>query len=144
MNRKQLYNLIIIAVLILSSSPIFMVEYPNVRAAGNTYYVAKTGHDTTGTGSFANPWLTIQKGINSISGGDMLYVMDGDYNENISIYGNLNGTDSQWTTISSYTHWGATINGNGKTIEGYPGSEGLVFIQNVSYLRFTGFQLKNS
>jgi len=143
MNRKQLYNLIIITILILSSFPMFIIQHEPVQALGNSYYVAKTGNDGN-VGSFASPWLTIQYGINHMGAGDTLYVENGDYNENISIFANRSGTSSQWTTITSYTHWGATINGNGKAIEGWPGSEGLVFIRNVSYLRFTGFQIKNS
>ena len=43
-------------------------------------YVAKTG-DNTNDGSFANPYLTIQKGIDEASEGQKIYVLPGTYNE---------------------------------------------------------------
>ena len=44
-------------------------------------YVAKTGDDTNGDGTFASPYLTIQKAINVASSGDKIYVLPGTYSE---------------------------------------------------------------
>ncbi len=44
-------------------------------------YVAKTGNDNTGDGSFTNPFLTIQKGIDIASEGQKIYVLPGTYKE---------------------------------------------------------------
>jgi hypothetical protein len=41
------------------------------------YYVAKTGNDTTGNGSEAMPWLTIQKAADVMVAGDRTYVKVG-------------------------------------------------------------------
>ncbi|MGA0246834.1 MAG: DUF1565 domain-containing protein, partial [Schleiferiaceae bacterium] len=44
-------------------------------------YVAKTGNDGTGDGSFGSPYLTIQKAIDVASSGDKIYVLPGTYEE---------------------------------------------------------------
>ncbi len=48
-----------------------------------TYYVRKTGNDTTGNGSTGTPWLTISKALASaaIGGGDIINVGAGTYQE---------------------------------------------------------------
>ena len=48
-----------------------------------TYYVKKTGNDSTGDGSSGNPWLTIQHGHDQMADGDTLYVDPGSYNERL-------------------------------------------------------------
>lgn len=56
--------------------------WASVASAG-TYYVRKTGNDTTGDGSDALPWLTIQKAANTISaaGGHTVMIGAGTYAE---------------------------------------------------------------
>ena len=44
-----------------------------------TYYIAPTGNDTTGDGSTGTPWLTLKKGMATMSGGDTLIIKDGTY-----------------------------------------------------------------
>lgn len=53
----------------------------------NAVYVATTGNDTTGTGTSANPWRTIQRSTRSdrLTPGMTLIVKDGAYNEHVSI-----------------------------------------------------------
>jgi hypothetical protein len=47
------------------------------------FYVSTTGNDGTGTGTFANPWRTINHGLPLISSGQTLWVRGGTYNEAI-------------------------------------------------------------
>ncbi len=44
-------------------------------------WVAKTGNDTTGTGTEANPYLTIFKAYNTVASGSTIYVKTGVYTE---------------------------------------------------------------
>lgn len=58
-------------------------------------YVSKTGDDTTGDGSSGNPYLTIQKALDSVSsnlyeGAVDIYVGDGTYAENLTAVPVLN------------------------------------------------------
>ncbi len=52
-----------------------------------TYYVAKNGNDTAGTGSAAKPYLTITKGVGMLKPGDTLLVHSGIYEE--KLYANI-------------------------------------------------------
>ena len=57
----------------------------------NIVYVAKNGNDSTGDGTWARPYLTIQAAVNaSTSGSNMILIAPGSYNENVTI--NNNGT----------------------------------------------------
>ena len=56
----------------------------------NVKYVAKNGNDSTGDGSFAKPYLTVQAGINAASAGMSVIVMPGAYSEDITISKQMN------------------------------------------------------
>lgn len=43
------------------------------------YYISPTGNDSTGNGSSALPWLTLQKACLSVLNGDTIYLADGNY-----------------------------------------------------------------
>jgi len=44
--------------------------------SGNVLYVKSTGNDSTGTGSFSAPWLTLLKARDTIAAGDVVYDID--------------------------------------------------------------------
>jgi hypothetical protein len=44
---------------------------------GSIYFVKTTGHDSTGIGSWSNPWQTIPKSAGSMSPGDISYIGNG-------------------------------------------------------------------
>ena len=50
------------------------------------YYVATTGNDTTGDGSIGSPYATIKKAFGLCSSGELIYLRQGDYDEQISQY----------------------------------------------------------
>ncbi|MBL8514456.1 MAG: hypothetical protein JNJ55_10740, partial [Betaproteobacteria bacterium] len=63
-------------------------------------YVATTGNDTTGTGTSANPWKTINKGITSLVGGETLIVKNGTYTGTANFIRNVpSGTAQLYTNI---------------------------------------------
>jgi len=41
------------------------------------YYVNTAGNDDTGNGSYNQPWLTIQNGLDQLSAGDTLNIIAG-------------------------------------------------------------------
>lgn len=44
-----------------------------------TYYISPTGNDTTGTGTYASPWLTLGKANTSSTTGDTIFCKNGSY-----------------------------------------------------------------
>jgi hypothetical protein len=73
-------------------------------------YVATTGSDTTGTGTVASPYRTMQKALNLASAGDNVLVRGGVYRETISLVGK-SGRDNSPITLTSYPGETATLSG---------------------------------
>ena len=53
--------------------------------AQSTWYVSTAGNDTSGDGSQANPWRTIQYAVSQAFEGDTVIVAAGEYVENVTI-----------------------------------------------------------
>jgi hypothetical protein len=50
---------------------------PFTIRAGNIYYVKTTGNDTSGNGSWSNPWRKISTAVGRLAPGDTVYATDG-------------------------------------------------------------------
>lgn len=102
-----------------------------------TYYVTKAGNDATGTGSISKPWLTINKGCQSMAGGDTLLVGDGTYTEGLNNV--IKPGKGSWTTatkIQAINRRKAIIRPAG--LNDYV----LRFVDNVTkWIRVSGFVL---
>ena len=84
---------------------------PFTVRAGNIYFVSTSGNDSN-NGSFGSPWRSIPKAKNSLSAGDIAYMMNGvtqttvdDYNADLSIQSA--GTPSNPIALVAYP--GATV-----------------------------------
>ena len=64
---------------------------PVYTATHATYYISPEGNDSTGDGSFANPWYNIAKAVSVAQAGDVIFCRGGRYH--ISRY----GTDGKLT-----------------------------------------------
>lgn len=86
------------------------ITYPPPSEELVGYFISPSGSDTTGTGTEANPWASIQKFIDTNpSAGSTLYLRGGTYNPatdggwtGMETHGNLIGTASQPITIRNY------------------------------------------
>ncbi len=75
------------------------------------FYVSPSGSDA-GPGSLSSPWKTLQFSVDQLAPGDILHVLDGTFNEKISI--NVSGTVAQPITITGFDHT-AILSGTGIT-----------------------------
>jgi len=112
------------ACLTLSMMAITPVQ-PVSAADSPAYYVALSGNDTTGNGSAASPWRTIQKAASTIPAGATVHVAPGTYNERVSIAAAKSGSASARTAIVAD---GAVIVAQG-------------FVVSSSYTDLTGFEV---
>lgn len=81
---------------------------------GKIYYVKTSGNDDYGTGSWDRPWKTINKSVNSINSGDIVYINDG-VNESLE-------TDAS-ACVNLSSDGGQ---GNPKALVVYPGAKSTV------------------
>jgi len=104
---------------------------------GSSFYVAKNGSDKN-SGSFTAPWLTIQHAANSVIAGATVYVESGVYNESVNFP--TSGTASNYITFTNYPGQSPAIDGTGLAVSG---TQGLVNIVNQSYIKVSGFEIRN-
>jgi PGF-pre-PGF domain-containing protein len=132
--RKSIFILIIIFVLLTSS------------VIATDHYVTTTGNDTSGNGTQVAPWLTIQHAIDNVTAGDIIYVANGTYTENVEVNKavNLIGDGYQNTTVSaanSNDHvFEVTVNNvniSGFTLTGATNGTAGVRFYNADYFNFS-------
>lgn len=72
-----------------------------------TFYISPSGSDTSGEGSYDNPWATLQKGMSSMGGGNVLICKNGTYTGALNQIDYYNfpatGSASAWTIIKAET-----------------------------------------
>ncbi|HEX9511724.1 MAG TPA: T9SS type A sorting domain-containing protein [Puia sp.] len=120
------------------------------------FYVSPSGNDTTGTGSKANPWRTINYAVNG-AGYDFSYTPPVLLNSNITIYlrsgtyplkapvyiGHNRGQNGKWFTITPYpgdsTLGAPTVDGGGLTQK----YACIFIIDSASYVNINGLNIQN-
>lgn len=117
----------------LSISCLMFLCYPDLFAAD--YFVSPSGSDTTGVGTLVNPWRTIEFALENVFPGDVLFLREGVYNEQlISV---RSGEMNNYITISAYNNENAIIDGTSVVT----GNNGAII--SHSYLKFVGFTIRN-
>ncbi|GLQ86729.1 right-handed parallel beta-helix repeat-containing protein [Dyella flagellata] len=106
---------------------------------GPVYYVATSGNDSA-NGSAAAPWRTIQHAMNSVPAGATVQVAGGTYNELVTIT-QSGSASAGYITLTSAPGQTATLDGSGLGVP--QGQQGLITLQNASYVRVIGLQLQN-
>ena len=101
----------------------------------DAYYVATDG-DNDNEGSYLNPWLTIQYGLNQLKPGDTLIVKEGIYYEKLVM--KKSGEADKYITIKAEKNKEVIIDGtnNNKRFS-------MIYLENVDYLRLEGFEIRN-
>src|SRR4030042_1520006 len=78
-----------------------------------TFYISPSGNDSTGIGTYANPWKTFNFSFGQMNGGDTLILRDGNYtySENGRITSPPNGSAGGYTVIKAENNWKAMFIG---------------------------------
>jgi hypothetical protein len=102
------------------------------------FYVATSGKDSN-PGTRAAPWRTIQHGADTARAGSTVYVRGGVYEELVSIKASGGASDG-FITFRSYPGETAILDASRLTPSG---RTGVLTIQNKSYVRIEGFEIRN-
>jgi len=97
------------------STPPPALNFPYTKLTGTEIYVSTTGSNTTGNGSLANPYLTIQHAITNAVNGQIVTILPGTYsgsgNVNISTQGKQITVQSEQGPINTIID--CALNGRG-------------------------------
>lgn len=95
-------------------------------------YVSTTGSDTTGDGSAASPWATIQKALDNAEDGDLILVGEGTYTGRTR----LRGSFSQGVIIRAEPLYRARLRNDGPVMTTYD--------NNIRGITIEGFDIAHS
>ena len=102
------------------------------------YYVSVNGSDSN-DGSEASPWRHVQYAVDHVGPGSTVYVMDGVYNETVTFH-TSGSASGGYITLQNYAGQTPVIDGAGLSISG---ETGLIVIENKSYVKVIGFEIRN-
>ncbi len=125
----------------MNFSTLFMLLACVSAAIGQTnssFYVATTGNDSN-LGTQSAPWRTIQHAADTARAGSTVSVRGGIYEELVSINASGNASDG-YITFRSYPGETAILDAGRLTPSG---RIGILTIQNKSYVRIQGFEIRN-
>ena len=104
----------------------------------SSFYVATTGDDSN-PGTQAAPWRTIQHAADTARAGSTVNVRGGNYEELVSIHASGNATDG-FISFRSYPGETAVLEAAHLTPTE---RSGVLTINNKSYVRIEGFEIRN-
>jgi hypothetical protein len=104
----------------------------------SSFYVSATGNDSN-PGTESAPWRTVQHAADTARAGSTVNVRGGIYEETVSINASGNATDG-FITFRSYPGETAVFDAEHFTPAG---RSGVLTIQNKSYVRIEGFEIRN-
>jgi hypothetical protein len=107
------------------------------------FYVSTTGSDTTGDGSYFNPWATPEKAFSMATAGYIVYFREGEYTLTSTTdfgYVGHNGTAESPIIFSGYPGETASINCNALMATG---EVGPIYVRNKTYNFFEDLTFSN-
>jgi hypothetical protein len=106
--------------------------------SNSSFYVSTTGNDSN-PGTQTAPWRTVQHAVDTVRAGSTVDVRGGVYEELVSIRVSGNATDG-YITLRSYPGETAILDAEHLTPSG---RGGVLTIQNKSYVRIEGIEIRN-
>jgi hypothetical protein len=108
-------------------------------ASGASFYVATTG-DNGNPGTQTAPWRTIQYAVDTVPAGASILVQSGVYNERVTIK-RSGSASAGFLTLTAAPGAHPILDGTGLRVPN--GQNGLVTIDNASWVRVKGFEIRN-
>lgn len=108
------------------------------EAAVATYYVAPDGNDTA-SGTLNAPWKTLQHAADQAQPGSTIYVRGGVYRQQLHIIRSGNAQFGA-ITFARYKQEQPILDGTGLAVDGL---QGMVRIDNASYITIDGLEIRN-
>jgi fibronectin type 3 domain-containing protein len=113
-------------------------EASGTPANGISYYVSPSGSDSN-SGAIGSPWLTVQHAANVVGPGTTVYLRAGTYGQfDVNVSGSATGG---YITFTNYPGEAAIVDGTG-WVGQY--EHGLVHIQDHSYIKIQGLEIRNA
>ncbi len=106
---------------------------------GPAFYVAATGNDGN-DGARATPWRTIQHAADTVPAGATINVETGVYNELVTVTHSGSAT-AGFITFTAAPGASPIVDGTGLPIPN--GENGLFTLDNISFVRIIGFEVRN-
>jgi len=104
----------------------------------NSYLVSVSGSDAN-PGTLASPWRHIQYALDHVGAGSTVNVLTGVYNETAT-FRSSGSAGGGYIVLQAYPGNTPVIDGTGLPISG---ETGLVVIENKSYIKVIGFEVRN-
>jgi hypothetical protein len=104
------------------------------------FFVATTGNDGNDGRSAAHPWRTIQHAMNTVKAGSEVEAASGVYNEFVTIR-HSGSAKLGFTILTAAKGASPVIDGTGLPIPN--GENGLITLNNVSFVQVSGFEVRN-
>jgi len=142
-HKKRIFALVVSSSIVATGGAgVIILDYiePFEEPLGTDYYINGTsGSDSNGGQSTGDAFATIQKGVDSVVAGGIVYIMEGIYNEDISIINN--GSAGNIITICPYQTDSVIINGHGQLDSGY---DGIIRAEWKHHYRITSLTIRNA
>ncbi len=107
-----------------------------------TYYYVATSGDDSNPGTESLPWKTLTKAASMATAGVTVFIKQGTYNERLVLL--FSGTAEEPVIFTSYPGETATITGVGMEPPTEWYDAGLIWINELSYIKISGLRVVNS
>jgi len=135
-----------------TNEPLPNDERANIGVYGNTneasksktsvYYVSMSGDDTNSGLSIAESWKTIRHAANTLTAGDTVYILAGNYTDTARVIVQNSGSIDNYIVFINYQDDVVTLDGTGISWGGT--WNGLFDVSQKDYIEINGLQINNS